>query len=273
MRPLDFGFIPCGKVDAMTDINTDTYFEALERTGITQHPGGIDATHRLAQRIGVTLGQRLLDIGCGTGYTACSLAKEYGVEVVAVDLRPGILEWASQRVRQEGAEGRVTLRVADAQALPFQANAFDTALAESVLVFCDQERAASEMHRVLKPGGRFGSNELTVLKPLPIEVREVLVQIGMGSSFLSEQEWRAVFKEAGFVEISSTTAPISLLEAAVLTPLRTDGIRKYLSSLLRNIADPNLRTFATSRISWRMMRLLFGSYFGYGLYAGKKAER
>jgi hypothetical protein len=38
--------------------------------------------------------------------------------------------------------------------------------------------------------------------------------------------------------------PISLLEASIVTPLRTDGIRKYFSSILRNIADPQLRTFA-----------------------------
>jgi ubiquinone/menaquinone biosynthesis C-methylase UbiE len=136
----------------MTDLTKARYFEALERTGITQHPGGLDATRRLAKRIYIVPRQRILDIGCGTDYTACSPAKKYRVDVVAVDFRPRILEWAKQRVNEEGVGEKVTPLVEDAHALPFPMNALDAVLTESVLVFTDPKRAASEMHHVLKPG-------------------------------------------------------------------------------------------------------------------------
>jgi len=51
------------------------YYE-WEKFGLTNHIGGIQATRRLIERCGITPGQYILDVGCGTGYTACLLAKE-----------------------------------------------------------------------------------------------------------------------------------------------------------------------------------------------------
>jgi ubiquinone/menaquinone biosynthesis C-methylase UbiE len=85
--------------------------------------------------------------------------------------------------------------VADAHALPFPTGTFDAVLTKSVLVFTDPKRAASEMYRVLKLGGCFGSNELTVLNPLPARSRELLAELGINVNFRSE--WKAVFMDAG----------------------------------------------------------------------------
>ncbi|MBI4494648.1 MAG: class I SAM-dependent methyltransferase, partial [Chloroflexi bacterium] len=69
-------------------MNSFNVFDIWERFGITEHPGGIHATRDLLARCGIKPGQRILDIGCGTGYTACLLAREYDARVVAIDLRP-----------------------------------------------------------------------------------------------------------------------------------------------------------------------------------------
>ena len=81
----------------------------------------------------------------------------------------------------------MTLQAADAHALRFPTNTSDAVLTEAVLVFCDAKRHASEMYRVLKPGGRFGSKEQTLLKPLPTRSGEALEEVGIEVSFLSEQ--------------------------------------------------------------------------------------
>jgi ubiquinone/menaquinone biosynthesis C-methylase UbiE len=121
------------------------------------------------------------------GLYGVRLAKRYNIDVVAVDLGPQILRWASQRIDKEGVGEEVTLQAADAHALRFPTNTSDAVLTEAVLVFCDAKRHASEMYRVLKPGGRSGSKEQTLLKPLPTRSGEALEEVGIEVSFLSEQ--------------------------------------------------------------------------------------
>ena len=50
-----------------------------EKLGITEHVGGVYASRRLIKLYDINLGQYVLGIGCGTGYTACLLAKEHVV--------------------------------------------------------------------------------------------------------------------------------------------------------------------------------------------------
>ena len=59
---------------------------------------------------------------------------------------------------------KVKVTEADAHALPFPSDTFDAVLAESVLIFCEKNKVASEVYRVLKPGGVFGDNEATYVK-------------------------------------------------------------------------------------------------------------
>jgi cyclopropane fatty-acyl-phospholipid synthase-like methyltransferase len=55
-----------------------TTHDEWEKLGITNHIGGIQATRRLIELCGITPGQYILDVGCGTGSTACLLAKNTG---------------------------------------------------------------------------------------------------------------------------------------------------------------------------------------------------
>ena len=57
----------------MTNLTNTRYLESLERPSITQHYNGLKATRWLAERFGIASGQRILDLGCGTAYTACGL--------------------------------------------------------------------------------------------------------------------------------------------------------------------------------------------------------
>ncbi len=67
-------------------LTNERYSEIFERTGMTAHPGGPDATRRLAGAIRIAPERRVLDVGCGIDYTACSLAKWCRVSVVAVEM-------------------------------------------------------------------------------------------------------------------------------------------------------------------------------------------
>jgi SAM-dependent methyltransferase len=105
---------------------------------------------RLADVAGVGPGQRVLDVACGTGIVARTVAERIGAEgrVVGLDLNEAMLTVA-RRIRPE-----LEWRQGDATALPFPAGAFDTALCQMALMFFpDRPAALREMARVVRPAG------------------------------------------------------------------------------------------------------------------------
>ena len=109
---------------------------------------------RLCPAVDLRAGERVLDVACGTGTAALVAARHY-CEVTGVDFVPELLARAEVRARAEGHD--VDLHVADAQALPFEDDRFDVVLSVYGVQFApDQQRAAAEVARVCRPGGRIG---------------------------------------------------------------------------------------------------------------------
>ena len=101
-------------------------------------------------------GQRVLDVGCGTGVLLPALAQAVapGGTVVGVDYSAAFLEEAGERVGAAGLTERVALEQADAHRLPFPDAAFDGVHSERVLLHLeDPDLALREMRRVVTPGG------------------------------------------------------------------------------------------------------------------------
>lgn len=100
---------------------------------------------------GLADGERVLDVGCGTGSLTFALPKAANVsEIAAIDYSPVFVEEATRR----NADPRITIQEADACALPFKDGYFDRALSLLVLHFVPEAgKAISEMRRVVRPGG------------------------------------------------------------------------------------------------------------------------
>ena len=97
---------------------------------------------------GIDSGQRVLDVGCGSGVLTEELARRVGADHVAGADPSPLLEACAERV--PGAE----LKRASAESLPWPDEAFDAALAQLVVHFMDDPAAgAAEMRRVTRPGG------------------------------------------------------------------------------------------------------------------------
>lgn len=97
-------------------------------------------------------GERLLDLGAGTG-NAALLAAETGADVTAVDPSPRLLSVAADAARQRGVALRC--EVGEASALPARAHSFDCVLSNFAVIFApDADAAVAEVVRVLQPGGR-----------------------------------------------------------------------------------------------------------------------
>jgi SAM-dependent methyltransferase len=108
----------------------------------------------LCQAVDPHGGQRVLDVACGSGTAALVAARRY-CEVTGIDYVPALVERANKRAEAEMLD--VDFRVADAQDLPFPDGSFDVVLSIYGVQFApDQTKAASEMLRVCRSGGRIG---------------------------------------------------------------------------------------------------------------------
>ena len=118
------------------------------RVSDPQRSWGLRVLDRLAPRAG----ERILDIGCGTGrLTSEILARTPGAEVTAVDRSGAMLTQA-----RRSAPEQIRFVQADGTALPF-ASAFDAVFSTATFHWIDHPALFSEIHRVLRPDGRLVS--------------------------------------------------------------------------------------------------------------------
>ena len=108
----------------------------------------------IVTRIGSGKGLRVLDVGCGTGYTTAGILKRTNVcEVVGVDMNPVQLSKAARNLHAE--KPKTSLSRGDVENLPFQDGTFDAVISVGALeYFPDPEQALKEMARVTKPDGK-----------------------------------------------------------------------------------------------------------------------
>ena len=109
---------------------------------------------QLAEALDLRAGQKVLDIAAGNGNATLAAARRW-CEVTSTDYVESLLARARQRAEAEGL--KVNFQKADAEALPFADSSFDAVLSTFGGMFSpDQGRAASEMLRVCRSGGRIG---------------------------------------------------------------------------------------------------------------------
>ena len=126
-----------------------------EQLEVLYHRRDVVRRRRLVQEaLSARPGERVLDVGCGSGFYVTELLDRVGREgsVTGVDSAPAMLAVAAKR-----AEGRdnVAFYEADATNLPVPDGTFDAALSVQVLEYVpDATAALAEMHQALRPGGR-----------------------------------------------------------------------------------------------------------------------
>jgi ubiquinone/menaquinone biosynthesis C-methylase UbiE len=114
----------------------------------------VPVSEHLVDHAGLAPGERVLDVATGTGHAVLAAARR-SCQVTGIDYVPGLLDIARRRAAAEDLDARFV--EADAEKLPFPDGSFDVALsAIGVMFSADHERAAAELVRVCRPGGRIG---------------------------------------------------------------------------------------------------------------------
>lgn len=141
-------------------------------------------TDRLADAAEIRSGQRVLDVACGTGILARTIAARVGQSgaVSSVDINPGML--AVARRNYPG----IDWREGSAEALPYEDDQFDAVVSQfGLMLFSAPDTALREMKRVLKPGGHLAVAVFDSLDKLPAyatmaNIFERLVDPGVGKA-------------------------------------------------------------------------------------------
>ena len=108
----------------------------------------------LCEALDVRSGQKVLDVAAGNGNASLAAARRW-CDVVATDYVPALLERARERAAAERLA--IEFREADAEALPFPNASFDVVVSTFGVMFTpDQDRAAAELIRVCRHGGKIG---------------------------------------------------------------------------------------------------------------------
>ena len=109
---------------------------------------------QLCEALDIRAGHKVLDVAAGNGNVSLAAARRW-CEVTSTDYVPTLLEGGRRRAEAEGYA--LTFQQADAEALPFADKAFDVVVSTFGVMFTpNQERAAAEMVRVCKSGGKIG---------------------------------------------------------------------------------------------------------------------
>ena len=168
-------------------------------------------------------GPQVLDVACGTGDFAMTIAERRRCGVIGVDISEGMLSEMRRKVLAARLEREVSCEVGDCAALRFKSGSFDNVtVAFGVRNFEDREACLKEILRVLRPGGKFVMLELGVPSWRPVRrlyewyFTKVMPLIGGRMSgnhaayrylpasvlnFPGPREWTAFMRSCGFTDV------------------------------------------------------------------------
>ncbi len=149
VRPISAGRTRGETVDPLAERTRATWVAGnFDRIAQYMVPGAVE----FIDRLGLRAGERVLDVACGSGNLALPAAKA-GAVVTGVDIAPNLVAGARQRAAAEGLD--IRFDEGNAEGLPYASGSFDTVVTMFGAMFAPRpERAAAELIRVTRPGGR-----------------------------------------------------------------------------------------------------------------------
>lgn len=163
------------------------------------HIGGRDATLYILSKMNIKASDEVLDIGCGIGGAARTLVSETGCTVTGIDLTPEYIDIAQELTRRCALEKKAKFQVANACAMPFDDNRFDSAITLHVAMNIEDRAALyTETARVLKPGAMFAIYDVMRTNDQPLSYPAPWAASAKTSFLKSPEDMRKLLHDAGF---------------------------------------------------------------------------
>ena len=163
----------CGDDESLATV-ADALYDSDDLEALT--PEAMAASAGCGNPIGLSdakLGETVLDLGSGGGID-CFLAAERVGEtgrVIGIDMTHAMIDLARQNAEKLNANN-VVFKLGKIEAIPQQDASVDLVISNCVIALSpDKDRVFDEIHRILKPGGRFVVSDMVVTEELPDEVR------------------------------------------------------------------------------------------------------
>jgi ubiquinone/menaquinone biosynthesis C-methylase UbiE len=198
---------PWHQVDASGE--ADRLIQVLEEADLA--PGWAELRHTWLDFSDVRPGDRVLDVGCGTGVVARDLVERVAErgKVVGVDPSERLIEVAVRRMEEGSLKGRIEFRSADGAALPFRDGSFDLVVASAVFGHIPNgPEVLAEMVRVARPAGTVVAFDhdidMIVINAADRDLTRRIVHAYCDRYFTSGwagRELYAMFREAALEEI------------------------------------------------------------------------
>lgn len=167
------------------------------------HSGGSQATLALANFASVRGGEQVLDVGSGLGGPARTLAATFNCQVIGLDLSAGFCRAAERLTQRMGLADRVRFQHGNALDMPFADASFDIVWMHNTgMNIPDKERLYREIHRVLRPGGRYVLSEAMAGPVQPLHFPVPWASEASLSFLRAADEIRALLQAVGLTEVA-----------------------------------------------------------------------
>jgi ubiquinone/menaquinone biosynthesis C-methylase UbiE len=164
----------------------------------------------MIEKLAVSPGQKVLDIGSGIGEPAFQLGKATGATVVGITIEQRQVDFSNQRARELGLDHIVSFDNANGLAMPYEDSSFDAAWVQETFIHMDRPTALRELNRVIRPGGRLVVSDLVqpeVNTDDVDEAKSVADALAL-TDFLTLEGYQNLLNDTGFevLELHDLTA-------------------------------------------------------------------
>ncbi|MCA1682796.1 MAG: methyltransferase domain-containing protein [Actinobacteria bacterium] len=208
--------------DALRDIGRVGFLDSDDMAALDEyHPLGRGATLALADLAGVAPGEKVIDVGAGLGGASRVLARYYGATVTALDATPRFNALNEVFCDRSELEDKIRVMRGDARRMPISGPTFDVGWTQALWQDIeDKQRLASELHRVIVPGGRLALFELVTGPGGELHYPLPWADGPEGSFPMSSPEMRKLLFRAEFTEIAWKEGP----EVVAAAKEATEGV-------------------------------------------------
>lgn len=252
-------------------------------------PGGISDTDQLLEMCEIDTESKVLEVGCGAGFTSCRAAELYGSHVLGIDRSPNMISNAKRRAKEKKVDDLVDFKRGDVTNLDLEDEIFDVVIMESFLNILGEpeliQKALSEISRVIKRGGHAVINEMFADENTPKEVKDYIEEqldglCGPGGNLArySPTDFSNWFEDAGLHVLQIVKKPTSTMRSDLTKSLLDEmGLAGFVKFTVRASMDMlfNKQLRGTTRKAASVQRVIERNkdtrdYFGYMLLLSEK---